>query len=153
MKAVDVVEQPVPRLADHGQGPVRRPEGQHPDGVADDPVADDPDRMGVRDPDRAREMAGFADPLETGQLAIAIEGVAAGEDRLGPRVAVVRDDHRDAGPDGTGPDGEWPVAADDRGMTDTDTRDIGDRVERTGPPTTDDDPEIPRSHQDSYLDL
>ena len=47
-----------------------------------------------------------------GQLAVAVEAVAAGVDRLGPDVAVVGDDHRDAGPDRTLADDERAVAAD-----------------------------------------
>ena len=60
----------------------------------------------------AGQEARLADPLEAGQLAVAVEPVAAGEDGLAPDVAVVRDDDRDAGPDRAAADDERPVAVD-----------------------------------------
>ena len=66
----------------------------------------------------ARQEARLADPLQAGQLAVAVEAVAAGEDRLEERVAVVGDDHRDAGADRSLADDPRPVAADQRGVAD-----------------------------------
>ena len=65
---------------------------------------------------------GLADPLEPGQLAVAVQAVAAGVDRLGEDVAVVRDDDRHAGPDRALADDERSVAADDRRVADPDAR-------------------------------
>ena len=73
VEAIDVVEQPVPRLAGDRQGPERRPERQRPDRGPDDPVVDDADAVGVGDPDEPGQQARLADPLETGQLAVAVE--------------------------------------------------------------------------------
>src|SRR4051812_25385107 len=83
VEAIDVVQETVPRLADDGQRPVRRPEWQLSDSVPDDPVADDADRMRVGDPDRAGEVAGLPDPFEPCELSVAVEAVAAREERLG----------------------------------------------------------------------
>src|SRR5256885_10048740 len=73
---------------------------------------------------------GIRDYKVTGVQTCALPILAAGEERLGPRIAVVRDDHRDARPDGTGADDERAVAADDRCMTDPDARDVGRSEER-----------------------
>jgi hypothetical protein len=72
--------------------------------------------------------------------------VTAGVDGLGEDVAVMRDDHRDAGPDRALADDQRPIAPDDRRVTDADAGHVGDRVVRPGPATTDDDPEIPCAH-------
>ena len=93
------------------------------------------------------QEARLADPFEPGQLAVAVQAVAAGVDRLGEDVAVVRDDDGHAGPDGPSADDERPVAADDRGVADAHPGHVRDRVRRTRPTTPDDDPEIPRSNQ------
>ena len=66
----------------------------------------------------AAEHPGLADPLEAGQLAVAVEAVAAGEDGLGPDVVLVRDDDGDAGPDRALADDQRPVAADQRRVAD-----------------------------------
>ena len=83
VEAVDVVEQAVVRLADDRQRPVRLA-GVPLDRGGHERVADDADAVRVRDRDRRREQPGFADPLEAGQLAVAVEPVAASEDRLAP---------------------------------------------------------------------
>src|SRR6185369_7227263 len=118
-----------------------------PDGAPDDRVADDPDRVRVRDPDRAGQVPGLADPLEAGQLAVAVEAMTAGVHGLRPDVAVVGDDDRHPRPDGSLADDEAAVAANDRGVPDSDAGHVGDRIRRTRPAAADDDPEIPRSHQ------
>ena len=64
--------------------------------------------------DRRRQQARLADPLEPGQLAVAVEAVAAGEDRLGQASPSCGHDDRDAGPDRALADDERPVALDER---------------------------------------
>ena len=61
-------------------------------------VAHDADAVGVGDRDRRGQPAGLAHPLEPGQLAVAVERVAAGEQLLDADVGLARHDHRDAGP-------------------------------------------------------
>ena len=80
VEAVDVVEEAVPGLADDGQAPAvavvavlcRR----------DERVADDADRVRVRERDRRRQQPGVPDPLQAGQLAVAVDPVRACEERL-----------------------------------------------------------------------
>jgi hypothetical protein len=146
VEAVDVVQQAIPGLAGDRQRPERRPERQLADGVADDPVVDDTDAVGVRDPDRPGQQAGLADPLEPGQLAVPVQAVAAGVDRPGEDVALVRQDHRHARPDRALADDEATLAADDRRVADADAGDIRDRVPRTRPSAPDPNPQIPRSN-------
>ena len=95
----------------------------------------------------AGQLAGLADPLEPGQLAVAVEAMAAGVERLGPDVAVVRHDHRHAGPDRPLADDERAVAPDERRVADPDARHVRDRVGRARPAPPDDDPEIACSHR------
>ena len=90
------------------------------------------------------ELPGFADPFEAGQLAVAVEAVAAGEDR---RVRVRRHDHRDPGSDRSLADDERPVAFDDRGVSHADARDIRDGVERPRAAQPDGDAEVSRPHR------
>jgi hypothetical protein len=118
-----------------------------PDAGADHPVVDDADAVGVRDPDGAGQQPGLADPFETGHLAVAVQPVAAGVDRFGEDVAVVRHDHRHACPDWALPDDERALASHDRRVTDADARHVRDRVGRPRLSPTDDDAEIPRSGQ------
>ena len=87
-----------------------------------------PTRVRVRDPDRTAQEPRLADPLEAGELAVAVEAVAAREHGLGPDVVLVRDDDGDAGPDRALPDDERPVAADQRRVADADARHVRDRV-------------------------
>ena len=81
--------------SDQSTAPRRRSRAR----VGDERVADDADAVRVGDPDDAAEQPRLADPLEPGELAVAVEPVAAREHGLGPDVVLVRDDDRDAGPD------------------------------------------------------
>ena len=78
VEAVDVVQEAVPRLADDGQAPV----GAVRLHCGDQRIADDADRVRVRQRDGRRQEARVAYPLEPGQLAVAVDPVAAGEERL-----------------------------------------------------------------------
>jgi len=147
VEAVDIIEEAVPRLADDRERPIGRAERQSPNRVTDDPVADHADRMGVRDPDRPGQEARLPDPLEAGQLAVAVQRVAAGKDRLGEDVAIVRDDHRHAGSHGSLADHERAVAPDDRGVADADPRHVRDGIDGTWPAAADDDAQIACSGQ------
>ena len=69
-----------------------------------------------------------------------------GKHGLGPRVAVVRDDHGHPGPDGTQPSDERAVAVDERPVTDPDARDVGDRAEGSRPTAADDDAQVACAH-------
>ncbi len=60
-------------------------------------VPHDPDAVRVGDRDRRRQHPRFADPLEAGQLAVAVQPVSAREHGLTPARAPRADD-RDAGP-------------------------------------------------------
>src|SRR3990172_1467602 len=142
VEAVDVAQLPVVRLADDRQAPGRMIGVALPRPDLDEGVADHPERARVGDGQGAMEEARFPDPLEAAHVAVAVEDVSAGEDRLGPGVAVVGHDHRHAGPDRALAADERTLASDDRGVTDADTGDVGDRVEAPGPALTDDDPQI-----------
>ena len=75
MEAVDVVEQPVVRLADDRQRPVPpRPLSSAPSTeTATKASRTTPDTVCVRDRDRRRQLARFANPFETSHLAVAVE--------------------------------------------------------------------------------
>ena len=81
VEAVDVVQEAVPGLADDRKAPVVLA-GR---GGGDERVANDSDRVGVREADRRRQQARLAHPLEPRQLAVAVDPVRAGEERLGRR--------------------------------------------------------------------
>ena len=102
------------------------------DRVGDQRVADHADAVGVGDRDRPAEQARLADPLEPGELAVAVEPVAAGEHRLGPDVALVGQDHGDAGAHRSLADDERAVALDQRRVPDAHAGDVGDGVVRPG---------------------
>src|SRR5207249_2704119 len=88
--SADVVEKAVESLADDRKRPCVLVSGG-----SGDRVAHDTDAEGVRDPDRRRQEAGLAHPLQAGQLTVAVEPVTAGDERrLGWH------DHRHAGADG-----------------------------------------------------
>jgi hypothetical protein len=76
VQAVDVAERAVPRLADHRQRPPAAAETTAGDAVGHDRITHDPNAV-RGDRDRAAQLAGLADPLEPGQLTVAVEPVAA----------------------------------------------------------------------------
>ncbi len=138
MEAVDVAEQPVVGLPHHRQRPVDAlTAGGHLGG--DQRVADDAGAVGVGDPDRGGQFAGFLDPLQAGHLAAAVEAMGAGEDGLGPDV-VVRDDDGDPGVDV-----RWAGVV-ESGVPDAHPRYVGDGVVRPRRVFPDDDAEIPGPH-------
>ncbi len=65
---------------------------------------------------------------ETGHLAVAIEDVVAGEDRLDADVALMRLDDRHPGPHRSLADTQRTVARDERGVPDPHPGDVGDGV-------------------------
>ena len=149
VEAVDVVERAVVRLADHRQRPDRVAHAVGPRGRLDQRVAHHPDAVRVRDADRPAQHPGLPDPLEPGELAVAVEPMRPGEDRLGPDVAVVRDDGGDAGADRSRARPQRAVARDERRVPDADAGDVGDRVERPRLHATDADPELTSAHRRS----
>jgi hypothetical protein len=72
--------------------------------------------------------------------------VAAGEDRLNERVAVVRHDHGDAGPDRAFADDPRTCATDQRGVADPHARHVRDRVAWAGLEPAQDDAVIACAH-------
>ncbi len=138
VQAIDVVQHPVPCLADDGKAPCVVTHGAPPDRLGDQRITNHADRVRVREPDRRRQKTRLSHPFEPGQLAVSIQAVAAREHRIRPGVAVVREDHGHAGP--------HRLALDERGVADPYARNIGDRVPRTGGQTTDREPEIACSH-------
>ena len=125
VEAVDVVQDAVPGLAHHRQAPVVLA-GL---GGGDERVANDADRVGVGETDRRRQQARVAHPFEPRQLAVAVDPVRAGEERLGRRQ-----DDGDARAD--------VVALDQRRVADPDPGDVRDRVRRPGWEPADLDPEV-----------
>ena len=147
VEAVDVVEGAVVRLADDRERPdvVSHPVG--PRGRLDQGVPHDPDAVGVRDADRPAEHPRLADPLEAGQLAIAVEPMRPGEDRLGPDVAVVRHDRGHPGPHRAR---AWPqraVARDQGRVPDPDAGHVGDAIEGSRLHATDANAKLARAHR------
>ena len=74
------------------------------------------------------QQARLADPLEPGQLAVAVEAVAAGEHGLGPDASSCGTTIVTPGPHRALPDDQRPVALDQRGVAHQDARDVRDRV-------------------------
>jgi hypothetical protein len=116
------------------------------EGDRDERVPDDTDAVGVGDCDGRGQEARLSDPLEAGQLAIAVEGVTTSEDRLPRCLARSGDDDRHTGPDRSAADDERAVAAHERRVPDANAGDVRDRVERPGRAETDDDAEVAGSH-------
>src|SRR6185503_17462902 len=90
-----------------------------PDRVAADRVAHHAHAMGTGDADRPGEQPLLGEPDRAGHLAIAVEAVEAGEAVVVPDVAPAGPDHGDPGADHRG------LVADQGGMADLDSRDIG----------------------------
>ena len=111
VEAVDVVERPVVRLAHDRQRPVHAVPPFARAAWATSASWTTPTECVLVIPIDAAQQPRLADPLEAGELAVAVEPVAAREHGLGPDVVLVRDDDRDPGPDGPLADHERPVAA------------------------------------------
>ena len=136
--AVDVVQGPVPGLPHHRQAPGLLGAGPAGQPGRDQGVAHHPDAVGVGDRDRRGEQARLADPLQAGQLPVAVQPVAAGERRLGVRVVRGGEQHRHPGAHG--------VAPDQGGVAHPDPGHVGDRVVRPWPAGADGDAQVPCPH-------
>ena len=120
MEAVGVVEHPVPGLADDRQRPERTALlAARGDLVRDQRVTHDTDRMRVGECDRRGQQTRLAHPLQTRQLAVAVEAVWRREQRPAPDVRSGLHD-RDAGADRSRPHPQRPLAADQRAVADAD---------------------------------
>src|SRR3954451_1867056 len=147
MEAVDVVEETVVGLAHDRKRPMVRPGIGTLDRNGHERVADDPDAVRVGDRHRARELAGLADPLETGHLAVAVQAVAARVHRFVPAVVGPRHDDRHSRPDRSTSHDERSVALDDRGVADSNAGHVRDGVAGTRPSPADDDPKVADAHR------
>ena len=151
----DVVQPAVPGLGDGGEaevaaGPVLAERRAGVDLAAAERVAHDAEAVRVGQRDRRREQAALADPLEAGEVAAAVERVAAGEQRLHGDLALVRDDRRDAGAHRPLPHHERAgVALDERDAADGDAGHVGDGVQRPGRAEAELDAEVAGAHQSS----
>ena len=102
VEAVDVVERAVVGLADDRQRPDARRSWRGPAPPASMSASRTTPTLWVFViPIAPAQHPGLPDPLEPGELAVAVEPMRPGEDRLGPDVAIVRDDDGDAGADRT----------------------------------------------------
>ena len=115
-------------------------------GRGDQRIAHDADAVGVRDRDGRGQHPRLADPLEAGQLAVAVQAMAAGEDRFAPRFRASRGHHGDAGPHRALADDQWTVAGDEGRVTDPNAGDIRDGIERPGLAASDGEAEVSQTH-------
>ena len=144
VESVDVVENAVVGFADDGQRPV------HPFSAClhlriDECIAHHANAVGVGQCDGGGELAGFANPLQSGEFAAAVEPVGAREDGFDPDIGM-RDDDRDAGVHGR------RSGFVESGMPDEHAGDIGDGVVGTGRMAADDDAQISGSHVSSWTE-
>ncbi|MNR05571.1 hypothetical protein D3C85_1216100 [compost metagenome] len=129
VKTVDVVEQAVEGLQHHRHVPVESPViGLLLTIQRHQRIAHHPHTVGVGEGDRAGQQAGFANPLQTGGVAVAVEDMHAGEARPMGGGTRTRLDQGDPGVD---------VAAFRRApahiaVADAHAGYIGDGVERAG---------------------
>ena len=86
---VDVIQQAVPGLPDHRKTPEFALVFPQVDFGRYEGVPDDPDRVRIGQADRGAKHSRFPDPLQAGQLAVAVQPVSAGEEGLVPGAALV----------------------------------------------------------------
>ena len=146
VKAVDVVEHPVPGLSHDREAPpvagLRTPLLQL---VRDQRIAHDADAVRVGQGDRGGQHPGLANPLQTGQLTVAVEAVGTSEQGLPPQRSR-RQDHRHPGANRAPADLERALTLDQRRVTNPHTGHVGNRVVGTWRSLADDDPGFARSH-------
>ena len=102
--------------------------GRSADGRGDERIADDPTLWVLVMATGVVSHPGLADPLEAGQLAVAVQAVAAGEDRFAESDGAARADDRDAGADRALPTTSGPSPLDERRVADGHAGDVGDGV-------------------------
>ena len=151
VEAVDVVEQPVERLADHRQRPrgvVDRRSMPRTSASRTTPtlcvlvIA-----IGVVSIPNSRTHS------RPGQLAVAVQPVSSPRTPARARAVAARADDGDAGPHRSFADDERPVAADQRRVADGHARDVGDGVERARRAQPDPDPQVSCSHRPTVTNL
>ncbi len=141
---LDVVQDAVPRFQDNRRG-AKTHRAACGDALRNECVAHSAHRPRARHRNRAAEPAAFAEKLESRRMRHPAQDMHAGEHRVAPHVAVIRDDDRDFGAHGAGTANAFPGAADQRCMTDRHACNIGDCVVRARRETTDDDPQVARA--------
>jgi hypothetical protein len=105
-------------------------------GIGDERIAHHADRMGAGDAEGRGQQALLLDPDGAGHLAVAVEGVIAGEHGPLPRIVAARPDRRYAG------SRHRRRVVDDRGVADAHARYVGDGVVGAGRQLPDGDAEI-----------
>ncbi|MEJ7696895.1 MAG: hypothetical protein WKF78_09850 [Candidatus Limnocylindrales bacterium] len=85
-------------------------------------IPDDADAVRVGDRHWRRQLPGLAHPLEAGQLAVPVQPVAAGEDRLPAAFHAARQDDGHAGADRALADHQRAVARDEGRVPDASRR-------------------------------
>ncbi len=126
----DVVERPVPGFCDNGE---ERPVASrmtlgH---VRDFGFVDGSNAAGIRDQDRMHQRLAIADPVGSGHLAVAVQGVCCGIHAVEPDIAPGQH-RRDAGAHRSVADFQGAAAANDRRVADEHSRYIRDGIQRSG---------------------
>jgi hypothetical protein len=101
------------------------------------------DRERGRQHDRRVQQPPLGDLVGADHLAVPVQHVRRGVDALEPREPLVREDRRDAGPDGSPAVGVR--IAHERRVSDADAGDVGDRVPGAGRQDPEDHAEVARS--------
>src|ERR1700723_1278101 len=132
VKTVRVIEPAVPSFRDYWQRPpiTACVGGSVRDAPLDHCVADDTDAVRVGDQNGPFEETGFFEPSRARHFAVAVERPPASEDGIVHGVFSAGKNGSDAGADGTFTDLKLAFARDERCVTDGDTGDVGNRVER-----------------------
>ena len=141
VEAVDVVEQPVPRLPDDRQGHQVSPLPPRATSAAISASRTTPTECVFVSATGVVSVPGLAHPLEAGQLAVAVEPVTAGEVRLEEPLRV-GDQDRHTRADRPVAAAQRAVALDERDRADLHPGYVGDRVARPGRQRADVDPEV-----------
>ena len=113
--------------------------------VRDQRIAHDADAVRVGQGDRGGPHPGLANPLQTGQLTVAVEAVGTSEQRLPPERSR-RQDHRHPGANRAPADVERAVTLDQRRVTHPHTGHVGDRVVGPSRSLADDDSGFARAY-------
>ena len=134
VKAINIIEPPVPRFGDDGQRPpvargVRLAVRNAPLNYG---IAHDADAVRVRDHHRSFEKAGFFDPRRSRHLAVSVERPPAGEDGVHHGLFAAGKNRSDSGADGAFADLQFSLAGDQGHLADFHTLHVRDGVERAG---------------------
>ena len=152
VRAIDVVQQPVPGLGHHRQRPPVRARPLRPLHLYEG-IPHHPHGVRVREGDRGGQQPGLLDPVAAGHLTVAVESMDASEHRVQGNRLGPGHHHRHAGANRPLPHHQRTLAGNVGHMADRHPGHVHNGVQRPGPPRGHEQSDVACSHLSAWKGL